>query len=47
MARSNRSHRRTRQPIEKAMPNRPRISLTLSHEAFTRAIQPAAHGDVR
>jgi len=46
MARSIRSHRITRKPHEKTMPNRPRLNLALSHEAFTRATQPAAHGDL-
>ena len=46
-SRTHRSHRSTRKPNERAMPTRPRINIALSHEAFTRATQPAAHGDVR
>ncbi len=47
MARTTRTHRSTRKPIEKSMPTRPRICLTLSHEAFTRATQPNMDGDSR
>lgn len=40
MSKTKRSTKITRKPQERTMPTRPRLSLSVSHEAFTTITQP-------